>query len=189
LLELNNIRYCPVCLSEKAYLRKIMDAKTYLCMPDTFCFLIDSCPNCENPITSKAGVENCASCGFELDKAPLKEAKTIETVYWFIDVLNFNSNKLFKQFAACWNAFNEFFKFDGSNTDLKVFLSVYEYFHNPEISALKLSALINSRINYSHPRVQLIPFLKYEIFSRSTSKSLNKMLMNTKLVKIVLLEN
>ena len=174
LLELNNIRYCPLCLSEKAYLRKLWMLKPIYACPIHSCFLIDSCPNCENPITSKAGVENCASCGFELDKAPVKEAETIETVYWFIDVLNFNSNKLFKEFAACWNAFNEFFKFDGSNTDLKVFLSVYEYFHNPEISALKLSALINSKITYSHPRVQLIPFLKYEQFFKTHIKVVEK---------------
>lgn len=118
LLELNNIRYCPLCLCEKAYLRKLWMLKPIYACPIHSCFLIDSCPNCENPITSKAGVENCASCGFELDKAPVKEAETIETVYWFIDVLNFNSNKLFKQFAACWNAFNEFFKFDGTNIGL-----------------------------------------------------------------------
>lgn len=174
LLELNNIRYCPLCLCEKAYLRKLWMLKPIYACPIHSCFLIDSCPNCENPITSKAGVENCASCGFELDKAPVKEAETIETVYWFIDVLNFNSNKLFKQFAACWNAFNEFFKFDGTNTDLKVFLSVYEYFHNPEISALKLSALINSKIRYSHPRVQLIPFFKYEQFFKTHIKVVEK---------------
>lgn len=170
LFELDNIRYCPICLGESAYLKKLWMLKPIYACPIHSCFLIDSCPNCENPITSKTGIQNCSCCGFELDKAPIREANSIETIYWFIDVLNFNSNKLFKEFAACWNAFNDFFKFDGSNTDLKVFLSVYEYFHNPELSILKLSALINSRINYSHPRVQLIPFLKYENFFKKHIK-------------------
>lgn len=174
LFELDNIRYCPLCLAEKAYLRKTWMLKPIYACPIHSCFLIDSCPNCENPITSKAGVQNCASCDFELDKAPIREVKSIETIYWFIDVLNFNSNKLFKEFAACWNAFNNFFKFDRSNTDLKVFLSVYEYFHNPELSALKLGALINSRINYSHPRVQLIPFLKYERYFKQHIKTVEE---------------
>lgn len=57
---------------------------------------------------------------------------------------------------------------------MKVFLSVYEYFYNPELSALKLSAVINSRINYSHPRVQLIPFLKYENFFKKHIKVIEK---------------
>ncbi|QIO08130.1 TniQ family protein [Acinetobacter lanii] len=162
LLELNNIRYCPLCLSEKAYLKKLWMLKPIYACPIHSCFLIDTCPNCENPIQPKTGVQNCACCGFELHKAPIKEAKSIEIIFWFIDVLNFNSNILFKDYLACWNAFNEFFKFDRSNTDSKVSRYVHEYFHNPEVSALKLSALINSRINYSHPRVQLIPFLKYE---------------------------
>lgn len=174
LFELDNIRYCPICLGESAYLKKLWVLKPIYACPIHLCFLIDSCPNCENPITSKAGVQNCSCCGYELDKAPIREANSIETIYWFIDVLNFNSNKLFKEFAACWNAFNNFFKFDRSNTDLKVFLSVYEYFHHPELSALKLSALINSRINYSHPRVQLIPFLKYENFFKKHVKVVEK---------------
>ena len=174
LFELDNIRYCPICLGESAYLKKLWMLKPIYACPIHSCFLIDSCPNCENPITSKAGIQNCSCCGYELGKAPIREAKSIETIYWFIDVLNFNSNKLFKEFAACWNAFNDFFKFDGSNTDLKVFLSVYEYFYNPELSALKLSAVINSRINYSHPRVQLIPFLKYENFFKKHIKVIEK---------------
>lgn len=170
LFELENIRYCPICLGENAYLKKLWMLKPIFACPIHSCLLIDSCPNCENSITSKTGIQNCACCGFGLDKAPVRDAKSIETISWFIDVLNFNSNKLFKEFSACWNAFNEFFKFDGSNTDLKVFLSVYEYFHNPELSALKLSALINSRINYSHPKIQLIPFLKYEKFFKKHIK-------------------
>lgn len=164
LFELDNIRFCPICLSENAYLKKLWMLKPLYACPIHSCFLIDSCPNCENPITSKTGIQNCACCGFELHKAPIREAQSIETIYWFIDVLNFNSNKLFKEFAACWHAFNEFFKFDGSNTDLKIFLYIYEYFHNPEISILKLSARINSRRDYSHHRIQLLPFLKYERF-------------------------
>lgn len=170
LLELNNLRYCPLCLSEKAYLRKLWMLKPIYACPIHSCFLIDSCPNCENPITSKTGIQNSACCGFELRKAPIREAKSIETIYWFIDVLNFNSNKLFKEFASCWKAFNEFFKFDRSNTNLKIFLQVYEYFHNPEISALKLSARINARSAYSHPRIQLLPFLKYERFFKKHIK-------------------
>lgn len=199
LFELENIRYCPICLGENAYLKKLWMLKPIYACPIHSCLLIDSCPNCDNSITSKSGIQNCACCGFGLDKAPVRDAKSIETISWFIDVLNFNSNKLFKEFLACWNAFNEFFKFDGSNTDLKVFLSVYEYFHHPELSALKLSALINSRINYSHPRVQLIPFLKYEKFFKKhikvverntdeykiSEKSISKKLKNYQIKRIL----
>lgn len=199
LFELESIRYCPICLEENAYLKKLWMLKPIYACPIHSCLLIDSCPNCENSITSKTGIQNCACCGFRLDKAPVRDAKSIETISWFIDILNFNSNKLFKEFSACWNAFNEFFKFDGSNTDLKVFLSVYEYFHNPELSALKLSALINSRINYSHPKIQLIPFLKYEKFFKKhikiverntgeykiSEKSISKKLKNYQIKRIL----
>lgn len=199
LFALDNIRYCPICLAENAYLKTLWMLKPIYACPIHSCFLINSCPNCENPITLKAGVKNCPCCGFELDKSPIREAQSIETIYWFIDVLNFNSNKFFKEFAACWNAFNEFFKFDGSNTDLKVFLSVYEYFHNPELSALKLSARINSLHDYSHPRIQLLPFLKYQNFFKKhikvveqnadeykiSEKSISKKLRNHQIKRIL----
>lgn len=174
LFELDNIRYCPICLGESAYLKKLWMLKPIYACPIHSCFLISSCPNCENPITSKSGIQNCSCCGFELHEAPIREAQSIEAVSWFIDVLNFNSNKFFKEFTACWNAFNEFFKFDRSNIDLKVFLSVYEYFHNPELSALKLSARINSLHNYSHPRIQLLPFLKYERYFKQHIKTVEE---------------
>lgn len=174
LLELNNIRYCPLCLSEKAYLKKLWMLKPIYACPIHSCFLIDTCPNCENPIKLKTGVQNCACCNFELSKAPIRNSKFIEIIFWIIDVLNLNSNILFKDYLACWNAFNEFFKFDRSNTSSKVSYYVHEYFHTPEVSALKLSALINSRIHYSHPRVQLIPFLKYESFFKKHIKVIEK---------------
>lgn len=174
LLELNNIRYCPICISENAYLRKVWMLKPIYACPIHSCFLIEACPHCEKPIRTRAGVKKCANCGFELDKAPIVVAKSIECIYWFIDVLNFNSNKLFKEFAACWKAFNEFFKLDGSNTNLKIFLKVHEYFNNPEISALKLSALINARSGNTHPRIQLLPFLKYERFFKKHIKVVEK---------------
>ncbi|CAB1216631.1 TniQ family protein [Acinetobacter bouvetii] len=164
LFVLDNIRYCPICLAENAYLKKLWMLKPIYACPTHSCFLIDSCPNCDNPITLKASVKNCSCCGYELDKAPTREATSLETIYWFIDVLNINSNKLFKEFTACWKAFNEFFEFDGSNTDLKVLLYVYEYFQSPETSVIKLSSCIHSRRDYSHPRIQLLPFLKYERF-------------------------
>ena len=199
LFELDNIRYCPICLKENPYFKKIWLVKPIYACPDHSCFLVDSCPNCENPIRLKTGVHNCANCGFELVNAPIKKLHSVETIHWFIDFVNLNNNRLFKQFAACWNAFNEFFKFDGSNTNLKIFLCAYEYFHHPNISALKLSSAINSRIEFSHPRVQLIPFLKYERFFKKhievvekkaeeykiSEKSISKKLRNHQIKRIL----
>lgn len=162
LLELNKIRYCPVCLAENMYFKKLWMLKPIFACPIHSCLLVDLCPNCKNPIILKSGVQNCDICSFELHKTQSKKIKAIKSIYWFIDILNSNSTKIFKDFAACWNAFNEFFKLDGTNTDLKVFLSVHEYFHDSKASALKLSALINSKIKFSHPRIQLMPFLKFE---------------------------
>lgn len=48
LLVLDNIRYCPICLAENAYLKKLWMLKPIYACPTHSCFLIDSCPNCDN---------------------------------------------------------------------------------------------------------------------------------------------
>ncbi|MEQ1370276.1 TniQ family protein [Acinetobacter schindleri] len=164
LIELEDLRYCPICLSEKAYLRKLWTLKPIHACPIHSCLLIYSCPHCKRRLIPKSGVRNCSSCGFKLDKAPILKAESMKSVYWFIDMLNHSSNKQFEDFASCWKAFNDFLKSDRSNTNENIFSKVYEYFSDPEISALKLSETINSRSEYSHPRIQLLPFLKHERF-------------------------
>lgn len=162
LLELECIRYCPICLAEKAYLRKIWTLKPIHACPIHSCLLIYSCPQCKNLLTPKTGVLNCSQCGFKLDKAPVQKVKSMESVYWFLDILTHSSNKVFSDFASCWKAFNSFLKDDNSNTNENIFFKVYEYFSDPETSAIKLSENINNRSENSHPRILLLPFLKHK---------------------------
>lgn len=53
LLELEGLRYCPTCLSEKAYLRKIWTLKPIHACPIHSCLLIYSCPQCKNFLLPK----------------------------------------------------------------------------------------------------------------------------------------
>jgi len=162
LIELEYLRYCPICLSEKAYLRKIWTLKPIHACPIHSCLLIDSCPECKNFLLPKTGVLNCSRCGFKLDKGPVQKVKSMESIYWFLDILTHSSNEVFSDFASCWKAFNSFLKDDNSNTNENIFFKVYEYFSDPETSAIKLSENINSRSENSHPRILLLPFLKHK---------------------------
>ena len=162
LLELEGLRYCPTCLSEKAYLRKIWTLKPIHACPIHSCLLIDSCPECKNFLLPKTGVLNCSRCGFKLDKGPVQKVKSMESIYWFLDILTHSSKEVFSDFASCWKAFNSFLKDDNSNTNENIFFKVYEYFSAPETSAIKLSENINSRSENSHPRILLLPFLKHK---------------------------
>ena len=60
LIELEYLRYCPICLSEKAYLRKLWTLKPVHACPIHSCLLIYSCPNCKNVLAPKTGVQNCS---------------------------------------------------------------------------------------------------------------------------------
>lgn len=162
LLELEGLRYCPTCLSEKAYLRKIWTLKPIHACPIHSCLLIYSCPQCKNFLLPKTGVLNCSRCGFKLDKGPVHKVKSMESIYWFLDILTHSSNEVFSDFASCWKAFNSFLKDDNSNTNENIFFKVYEYFSDPETSAIKLSENINNKSENSHPRILLLPFLKHK---------------------------
>lgn len=162
LLELEGLRYCPTCLSEKAYLRKIWTLKPIHACPIHSCLLIYSCPQCKNFLLPKTAVLNCSRCGFKLDKGSVQKVKSMESIYWFLDILTHSSNKFFSDFASCWKAFNSFLKDDNSNTNENIFFKVYEYFSDPETSAIKLSENINNRSENSHPRILLLPFLKHK---------------------------
>lgn len=162
LLELEGLRYCPTCLFEKAYLRKIWTLKPIHAYPIHSCLLIDSCPECKNFLLPKTGVLNCSRCGFKLYKGPVQKVKSMESIYWFLDILTHSSNEVFSDFASCWKAFNSFLQDDNSNTNENIFFKVYEYFSDPKTSAIKLSENINSRSENSHPRILLLPFLKHK---------------------------
>ena len=67
--RLKGLRYCPECLKEKEYFRKEWRLSFYSVCPKHGRFLVDSCPECGEPVfltKRKLDIEsfNCWNCGF-----------------------------------------------------------------------------------------------------------------------------
>lgn len=67
--RLKGLRYCPECLKEKEYLKKEWRLSFYTVCPKHNRFLLDSCPECGEPVfltKRKLDIDsfNCWNCGF-----------------------------------------------------------------------------------------------------------------------------
>ncbi|RUT40294.1 TniQ family protein [Acinetobacter baumannii] len=165
LLKSSPQSYCPLCLEEQPFFRKIWLLKPIYACPIHSIFLIDHCPQCKSPIDLKSGtILTCASCTYQLKDSPVIECSSIPYIQWFIDILNTGSNDIFKHFTAFWSALNKFSQLDMEDplTIEKQLEITYEYFHDQRQSSLRFSAWINSRIHLAHPRIQLLPFLEHK---------------------------
>jgi len=72
--RLKGLRYCPECLREKEYFRKEWRLSFYAVCPEHGSFLVDSCPECGEPVfltKRKLDIEsfNCWNCGFVYKEA------------------------------------------------------------------------------------------------------------------------
>jgi len=72
--RLKGLRYCPECLKEKEYFRKEWRLSFYTVCPEHGGFLVDSCPDCGEPVfltKRKQDIEsfNCWNCGFVYKEA------------------------------------------------------------------------------------------------------------------------
>lgn len=109
----------------------------------------------------------CRHCHALLQDAPKIKCSSIRVIRWFVEIFNHDSNEFFKHFTAYWLAILSFSKLDNS-IDIEVALEMtYEYFNAPNQSIDRLSTLVNHRIKLAHPRIQLLPFLKYSRFFKN----------------------
>lgn len=106
----------------------------------------------------------CRHCHALLQDAPKIECSSIRAIRWFVETLNHDSNDFFQYFTAFWLAIRGFFELDNVIDNETTLELIYEYFNNRNQSIIRLSTLINQRINLAHPRIQLLPFLKHSRF-------------------------
>ncbi len=153
--------YCPQCLKEQPYFKKIWLLRPVYSCPTHSILLLDNCYRCGHAINLQSGsIINCSNWS-----ADLREAKQIHysenfLIHWFIYILNQNSNELFQEFTSFWFALEKFSALDEPRSDECYLKIVYEYFVNNSNSIITISNWINSRIQLAHPKIQLLPFYK-----------------------------
>ncbi len=167
LLKYYPYSYCPQCIEEQPFFKKIWLLRPLYACPIHSIFLVDKCYQCGSSISLSSGVTKCSHCHTLLQNAPKIKCSSIRVIRWFVEILNHDSNEFFKHFTAYWLAILSFSKLDNS-IDIEVALEMtYEYFNAPTESVDRLSTLVNHRIKLAHPRIQLLPFLKYSRFFKN----------------------
>ncbi|MGP2362920.1 TniQ family protein [Acinetobacter junii] len=161
LLRLPEFSFCPQCLDEQPYFKKIWLFKPIYACPVHSLLLLNKCHECGKAITlAKACITLCPSCNTDLTHAPRVHCKTIHVIDWFIRILKEQNHEFFQEFTSYWTALVSFAELHEPFSDEGYTKATYEYFTDPSNSIKKLSTWINNRIYLAHPRVQLLPFLK-----------------------------
>lgn len=161
LLRLREFSFCPQCLDEQPYFKKIWLFKPIYACPVHSLLLLNKCHECGKAITlSKGCIKLCPSCNTDLTHAPRVNCKTTHVIDWFMRILKEQNHEFFQEFTSYWTALVSFAELQEPFSDEEYTKATYEYFTDPSNSIKRLSTWINKRIYLAHPRVQLLPFLK-----------------------------
>lgn len=153
--------YCPQCLKEQPYFRKLWLLRPVYSCPIHSIVLLDNCYRCGHAINLQSGsIVYCSNCSTDLREAQQIYYSENFLIHWFIYILNQNSNELFQEFTSFWFALEKFAALDEPCSDEDYLKIVYEYFVDTPHSILTMSNWINRRIQLAHPRIQLLSFYK-----------------------------
>lgn len=168
--------YCPLCLSEKLYFRKIWQLAPLYACPIHSVYLIDKCHVCgEGKRLDSGDLSICSNCSVSLDAAPTTHCGSIESILWLKLMLETASRELFLELTSYWIAIEQFAKLDGGGISIEYQLKLTrQYFIDSEASRDTICRWINSRIHLIHPRIQLIPFLRHAPLFDSYVKSIEE---------------
>ncbi|WP_312049656.1 TniQ family protein [Acinetobacter courvalinii] len=161
LLKLREFSFCPQCLEDQPFFKKVWLFKPLYACPIHSLLLLNKCHQCNEPITlTKGHITFCSACNADRTKAPRIICKSTNLSRWFMKILEEEDEDFFQEFSSYWIALQNFAEFEAPLTDEEYSKITYEYFTEPTSSIKRLSEWINHRIHLAHPRIQLLPFLK-----------------------------
>lgn len=161
LLKLREFSFCPQCLEDQPFFKKVWLFKPLYACPIHSLLLLNKCHQCNEPITlTKGHITFCSACNADRTKAPRIICKSTNLSRWFMKILEEEDEDFFQEFSSYWIALQKFAEFEAPLTDEEYSKITYEYFTEPTSSIKRLSEWINHRIHLAHPRIQLLPFLK-----------------------------
>ncbi len=161
LFKSKSYSYCPECLKQQPYFRKIWLLRPVYSCPIHSILLLDNCYKCGHAIKLHSGsIIKCSNCYSDLREAQQTHYTENFLIHWFIYILNQNSDELFQEFTSFWLALEKFSALDEPQSDEYYLKIVHEYFVNNANSVITMSNWINNRIQLAHPKIQLLPFYK-----------------------------
>lgn len=153
--------FCPLCLREKPYWRKIWLLKPIAVCPTHDIILHDRCPHCHKPLSVLRGrISICHRCGTDISTADTQQYEYPNAITWFRYNLSHGSTMFMKEFSEFWLTLQQFCR----NEELPLsyrdqLMFSHEYFTNRTDSINRVCAWVNQRSNSVHPKIQMCLFL------------------------------
>ncbi len=162
LVDFNINKFCPICIKNKGYWKK-----EWLLKPLTICILHNvklqiNCPHCNGYLAiNRCSLFECPSCKEDLKKTSLKstDLNQIKLTKWFTEKVN--KQEEINDFTEIWSILCEYFS--NFNNDLnydEILDLIYLFFEVSIEFEKKMLSNIKKNIEYAHPRIQLLPFLR-----------------------------
>lgn len=154
-----DVRYfCPHCLQQRAFWRKIWMLKPYSVCPEHRVYLMQDCPSCGKKLGIARGKLTECECGADLKKSRTK-AVDISALRWWLDCHSQDKNKA-RTVDAILVALE---KIDGGEVtpeaEHRRLSAVHSWIESREIESW-LSKWIDIQADFRHPRIQLLPLLR-----------------------------
>ncbi|HGH1365283.1 TPA: TniQ family protein [Acinetobacter baumannii] len=158
-IELN--KYCPDCLNQTGYWRK-----EWLLKPITTCTLHQiklqrNCPQCNNPlIMNRRSLFECPTCKTDLKTASKNyDSNQNKLTEWFLNRIE--EQEFINNFTEIWSILCEYFSnFNKALSYDEILDLIYLFFEESVQFENKMLSNIKKNIEYAHPRIQLLPFLR-----------------------------
>lgn len=157
-------KFCPICLKNNMFWNK-----NWLLTPLTVCLehhvnLITNCPSCYTKMSSnRRSLFECPNCKFDLRMSESQPSSKddIESNEWFSATLLSKIENFTETYFNIWNALIDYY----SNLDLAINYAYilklcYQYSTSQEEFTSTIINIIEKNLNYAHPRIQILPFLK-----------------------------
>lgn len=156
--------YCPSCLSEKPYWRRLWLFKPYSSCHKHGHDLIDHCPSCTKPLVITRGcIYKCSHCQFDLRKIK-EDAKVREASQWIHNIIERDSSINALEFIEMYDALKQFaVNRNIDNCDEFAVRILHLYFANKNEAVELMIAELQK--GTGHPRLQLLPLLTTEDFA------------------------
>ena len=204
LVKISLNKFCSSCLRDNGYWKK-----NWLLNPLTVCLehnidLTTNCPKCLDQLTiDRRSLYECPNCNFDLRTHTSTPAtiNDVKTNNWFLENLTLNDEDFLTIFFDIWIALLEYFSNLGIQMNKSYILNLcYIFFHNEDFFITSLIKEIEKNLDYSHPRIQLLPFLKkasrfkfildiilpkFYKYKKSSSIKINKVFNKNEVIKIL----
>lgn len=152
--------FCPLCLNNDRYWRHLWTLRPYSVCHVHGISLLNCCPECHRiPALSRGRLSVC-ECDSDWAQA-VAISEDSKPVQWLCDQLDLSADQLFEESLAFWLALEEF---DGLGDDLSAELwrlrVMIAWCYDKSIGSKEVKRMVIKRAVHSHPRLQLLPFLR-----------------------------